>query len=381
MTSRARSAIAVAVLLLLGVGTGVVLTDVLHLHPLSLLGGVHREADQDAERHAGSETESESEPEVVASVRVAPVVRGRVVQSIDVYGSVVPRPGALIVVSPRSEVVIRKMSVKAGQLVSKGDALAEVEPSPATAAQLALARADVQYTAQLLQAARDRQAANLATRQEVLQAEAAQREAELKLQQAEALLPDPSGIVRANSGGRVSAVHVEAGAVVPAGTAIVDLLADDALAAQLSARPVDAVRFKVGQAITVESIGGGSPVQGTITFINSAVDSTSHMVNLLVEGPADAQWRVGEMVRGRIETVADNVLAVPRSAVLPDEDGGHNVFVIDGGRVHRKSVRVGLQNPQTVEIVEGDLKPGEQVITQGNYEVLDGMPVQVENTP
>jgi len=63
-----------------------------------------------------------------------------------------------------------------------------------------------------------------------------------------------------------------------------------------------------------------------------------------------------------------NVLSVPRTAVLRDETKTF-VWVINGGRVQKKVIQVGIEGEQYVEIVEG-LAQGENVITGGNLEEL-----------
>jgi multidrug efflux pump subunit AcrA (membrane-fusion protein) len=49
-----------------------------------------------------------------------------------------------------------------------------------------------------------------------------------------------------------------------------------------------------------------------------------------------------------------------------------------GGRGQRVAVTTGLQSDQWIEIVSG-LNAGEVVVTAGNYELKDGMPVREDH--
>ena len=92
------------------------------------------EEDKEKNRTAGeSEAEGETaKSKAIASVRTVKAVRSELRQTIDVYGSIAPRVDAMISVSAKSEVVVRRILVRAGDAVAVGDPVLEVEPSPAT---------------------------------------------------------------------------------------------------------------------------------------------------------------------------------------------------------------------------------------------------------
>ncbi|MDP6042615.1 MAG: efflux transporter periplasmic adaptor subunit, partial [Candidatus Latescibacteria bacterium] len=52
--------------------------------------------------------------------------------------------------------------------------------------------------------------------------------------------------------------------------------------------------------------------------------------------------------------------------------GGNWVFVVEGDDAVRRDVRIGRQNPEYFEVIEG-LVPGERVVTSSyeNYEEID----------
>ena len=58
-------------------------------------------------------------------------------------------------------------------------------------------------------------------------------------------------------------------------------------------------------------------------------------------------------------------MLVPRGTFY-QKTGGKWIFVVspDGGKAVRREIRIGRQNPQYYEVLEG-LQPGEKVITSG----------------
>ena len=61
----------------------------------------------------------------------------------------------------------------------------------------------------------------------------------------------------------------------------------------------------------------------------------------------------------------ENAVLVPRGTFY-QKTGGKWIFVVspDGGKAVRREIRIGRQNPQYYEVLEG-LQPGEKVITSG----------------
>lgn len=81
---------------------------------------------------------------------------------------------------------------------------------------------------------------------------------------------------------------------------------------------------------------------------------------------------------GRLEIVHDrreNVLTVPRTALLDDESDPA-VYVVRDGKSVRAAVKTGYGNGEFIEVVSG-LKAGDKVITAGKVAVRDGALVSV----
>lgn len=82
--------------------------------------------------------------------------------------------------------------------------------------------------------------------------------------------------------------------------------------------------------------------------------------------------RTSVLVRPIISTwnwVSPSSIIIPRGTFF-QTTGGQWIFVLDksGSKAYRRNIRVGRQNPQYYEILEG-LEPGERVVTSG-YEAF-----------
>ena len=126
---------------------------------------------------------------------------------------------------------------------------------------------------------------------------------------------------------------------------------------------------------------------GTINFINNATaqDTDTLMVRGVIPNPVLGSEKAGgvnlreliadEFVTVLLESVkAKEVIAVPRSAILSDQEGSY-VYVVDNQNIARqRRVRLGQLTPETAGIADG-LKEGEQIIVEGVQRARPNAPV------
>ena len=68
-------------------------------------------------------------------------------------------------------------------------------------------------------------------------------------------------------------------------------------------------------------------------------------------------------------------LGIPSASIL-DRGGQPTVFVVQDGKALARKVQPGFQNDAWTEILSG-LEPGESVVTEGQTQLRDGLPVNV----
>lgn len=100
----------------------------------------------------------------------------------------------------------------------------------------------------------------------------------------------------------------------------------------------------------------------------------SHMFEVRLEVDP-AIWTVGESVRLSMPTAKENeVLAVPRDALILRREGAAVVKVKTDMTVEKVNVITGLGDGNYIEVI-GELKPGDRVVTRGAERLETGMTV------
>jgi membrane fusion protein (multidrug efflux system) len=72
----------------------------------------------------------------------------------------------------------------------------------------------------------------------------------------------------------------------------------------------------------------------------------------------------------------DNTVVVQRDMVLGSEGGERYVYIVANQQAHRAPVKLGLQQGDLVEVLEG-LKPGDQLVTNGMNYLQEGAEVEI----
>jgi RND family efflux transporter MFP subunit len=120
------------------------------------------------------------------------------------------------------------------------------------------------------------------------------------------------------------------------------------------------------------------PIAGTVDFVGQVVDpQTGNVpVRVLVENP-EKRLRPGQTVTVAITVVQrSNVLAVPAAAIT-DLGEGPLLSVVRNEKAVLKYPQLGLKDQGWVELTYfDDIKPGEPVVVEGNYNLPDDNPVK-----
>lgn len=120
----------------------------------------------------------------------------------------------------------------------------------------------------------------------------------------------------------------------------------------------------------------GQVFEGRIDRVSPVMDAGSGTFR--VTSVFDGKQVLRPGMFGRIEIVYDrreNVLTVPRTALLDDETDP-SLYVVRDGKSVRVPIKTGYSNGDIIEVVSG-LKAGDKVITAGKVAVRDGAVVSV----
>ena len=329
----------------------------------------------------------------VAQVNTALLRHGEIERTFTAYGTAVAAPGATRSLSFPFECRVVAVGANVGQPVKAGDVLLQIEPSTDARLTLDTAKSVRDAADAALKDVQGRFRAHLATNADLATAQSAAREAGLKLQSLQSRLPGAEGDVLAPAAGLVISIAARPGAVVPAGGPLVELAVDNRLEARLGIAPRDSRQVRAGQPVhltPVESREGASvaPMTGTVRVVGQSVDAGTRLVDGFVafdNAPATgAPVLIGTYLRAEIVVEKKQVLLAPRAAVLPDEThpGRAVLFTVAGNKAVKHEVGTGIEDGTSVEITDGSntLADGTKVVTQGTYELEDGMAVEIGPT-
>lgn len=124
----------------------------------------------------------------------------------------------------------------------------------------------------------------------------------------------------------------------------------------------------------------GQRFRGSILRISPVVDPETGTFKVTIAVP-DEEMRLKPGMFGRFQIVYDSrqdVLLLPRAALIEDEDEQF-VFVVEGERARKQSVRTGYSRGDAIEIVTG-IGDGEEVVVMGQTGLKDGAAVKVVET-
>lgn len=315
----------------------------------------------------------------VARVVVVPIRMGRIEERLTVYGTVVPAPGAVQVFSVPYESRVEQLAVSAGQRISKGDLLLDLVPSAEAQLQLDHVRNTYELARRSLEAVQRRFDLRLATNDQLLQATQAFQQAQLTLQSLERRGVGERKEIRADVNGLVAKVRVEEGAIVPAGSSLVEVIAQNRLEALIGIESEDIGRVQTGQEVSLSRLTGAPRVvgRGWIRKISRSVNPSTRLVDVFVTLGPEASLLLGEPVLSQLTVASSQGLIVRRSAVLPIESQ-YILFLVRNQVAERHVVSIGVENEREVEVIGSGLRSGDAAVVLGNYELRDGMAVRPE---
>lgn len=304
--------------------------------------------------------------------------------TISAIGTMAPVEG--VTIAPDADGVVVKIGAENGASVKAGDMLVELDTT-VEVAQLAAAQA----RQQLAKLQRDR-SADLAEKKTISQAELDQANAAYA--QAEA---DVTGLkatidkkhVRAPFDGRVGIRQINLGQFVARGRGLMPLQKLNPIYVNFNLPQRVLPSLSIGQKVSVGVDAYPSPFVGTISAINSEVDSSTRNVQIQATvANADEKLRSGMFAQVEVELPVGKPQIVLPATAIQYSPYGNSVFIIekmkgDDGKeflgVRQQFIKIGATRGDLIAVDDG-VKPGEQVVTAGIFKLRNKMPVQVNNT-
>ena len=341
---------------------------------------------------ADSEPAKSANAMPVRTVELSPVGTGDVVEAVRLVGDLqgIEEVRVFAQVPER----IRTLTVKEGQLVRTGDALAtlwaDLQSEGVNQAQAALEAALTQRdgAADNLKRIKGMAEAGAAPQAQLEMAQTQMRGAEAQVRQATAMVGSASAqkertLVRAPIRGVVTQIMLREGDLAGMGMPIMTIVRADKLKAVLRVPERDFFRVREGMPARIEPLGqAGNVANGKVTLKGPIVDRLTRtgLVEVMLDN-ADGKFVAGSAVRASIEVLRrPDVILVPAAAILftAETELTHRAiaFVAEGAVGKRRDVTVGWREADRLEIVKG-LAKGEQLVTSGAHLLRDGNPIKI----
>jgi membrane fusion protein, multidrug efflux system len=328
-------------------------------------------------------------------VEVASVTRANVPVNVDGLGTV--QAFNTVTVTSRVDGALQKLGFTEGQLVHKGDLLAQIDPRPFQAALELAGAAKAKDEAQLASARQDLQRYNLLApqnlaSQQVLDAQkatVAALEAQVKGDQATidnartqldySTITSPiegrTGIRRVDVGNNVHATDTS-------GIVVVTQVQPITVIFTLPEEDLPEVNKAMGAGtLQVTAVARDQTTQldrGTVQLVDNQIDQSTGTIRLKAVFPnKDNTLWPGQYVNARVLLrTQQNALTVPPPALQRGPNGMFAYVVKDDSTVEVRPIQVGQENSDIAVVLNG-LRAGERVVTTNQYRLEPGVHVRV----
>lgn len=325
---------------------------------------------------------------LAAPVKVGQVEQRNMAVVEHTIGTVVAN--STVSVNARIQGQMVKAFFKEGQMVKRGDPLFQIDPRPYQAAldnalaSLVSAKAKAERYGRL-------KAQNAVAGQDVDDAQAAYLEAKANAETAQLNLEYT--LIHAPVNGKTGPMLIQPGNMVAASTAstnatpLVTLNEIQPVKISVSLPQSDLPRIQAmarthGLYLTMNMHDiGGEDRTAKVDFISNAVANTTGTIELRATYPnQDLELVPGQMVDVTVALAnIPNAIVVPREALNTGPDGQFVYTVTQDSTAREVPVKVAFDDG-TDAAVEGALKPGEQVIVDGQLRVVPGAKVTVTSS-
>ncbi|GAB3555188.1 efflux RND transporter periplasmic adaptor subunit [Spirosoma fluminis] len=182
--------------------------------------------------------------------------------------------------------------------------------------------------------------------------------------------------VKAPIGGRIVQKDIEPGEYITVGKVLGRVLDVARLKVQVPVNESDVYQLREGQSVKVSAdVFPGRTYNGRITYIApQGSEEHNYPVEITVDNANGL--KAGTFVNVDFSQKSNQkALQIPRAALVESIKNPY-VYVINGNAATRRTIKVGRDFGDSIEVLEG-LSAGDQVVTTGQLNLSDGKPVQI----
>ncbi len=294
----------------------------------------------------------------------------------NVYGTV--KSDQSVTLYPESAGRIQRVVVRAGQKVSAGQVLIELDNSVVQSS-----LAEIKTQLDLAQTLFDKQKRlwdqGIGSEVQFLQAKTQLEGLQKRLSTAQKQAA--MSTVRAPFAGSVDELFAKQGEYAAPGMPMARLISTGGLHLELDVPETYITRLKVGQKIALDFNSIGVKTTASISQVGDFINPDSRTFKVSVNLPSNGQYKPNMMASAQVVDYESNgMLTLPNRLILQDTKGANYTYVFvpaqNGlGKVERRELTIGVSNNDATEVLAG-LKVGEQVVDRGIRSVQPGETVK-----
>lgn len=170
---------------------------------------------------------------------------------------------------------------------------------------------------------------------------------------------------------------MNSGETVAAGTPIAVVGTNDKMWVRVGVPDSYINNIQKGQSAVIHVYGLDEPIEGTVDEVGALADTTTRTftVNILADN-SDSLLKSGMICSTDIILSDESKVLVPVDSVISMPEGD-SVFVLEGDKVRETAVTTGEISGDKIEVMSG-LKPGDMLVTDGQFVLTDGDSVTAE---
>jgi membrane fusion protein, multidrug efflux system len=326
-----------------------------------------------------TEDKPENPPEPIAQVQTVALQSSEIQETLTAYGTVLPWPDKLQTVSVPYTSRIEKILVNEGQSFQKGDELLLLRPADDATLQLQQAKVELKAAQHEQHLVQERLNLKLATQMELATAKLRTEQAKVMIANLAERGVNRNHQLKADHAGIVHLLSVQQNQIVPAGSPILQWVDKNQWVVRVGVEPEDKERLQLNQEVRL--IPTNKPnslaIKGRIATISNQVDPITRLLNVFVKPELNQSLLINDYIEAKIILSKTTTLVAPRQALLPDGKA-YRLFTVEKGHAVQHQVQVGIEDDIQAEIIASDVKEHDEIVVLGNYELEDGMAVEVQ---
>jgi membrane fusion protein (multidrug efflux system) len=270
---------------------------------------------------------------------------------------------------------IKAIFRKEGDWVNKGEAIAQVDDE-LMRAELMVTEANFEKARKDLERAQTLSDGGAITQQQLEGLQLNAKAAEAKYTVSKKRVQDAR--ITSPISGYINKMFLKEGGMIGAAVPACELVNIKSLKMSVKVDEEDVGRVFPNQEVTIKATSSnGTVLTGTIVSVSAKADyALQYGVEIVIPENPDEKLKAGMVAEATFLFMDEQAGPVISQSALVGSTKNPEVYVVENGKAHLKSINISHQNGSLIKLAEG-LSAGDQLVIAGQFNLRDGMPVKV----